>query len=98
VAVDWRKRRRIDCPSFVGGVTAPKCGGFGRLQQQDSRLFLSSASEIIAEQQEDAMPVKGLIEVDESCFGGVRKGSGRGAAGKVPVFGSSSAAARSTLG
>ena len=30
----------------------------------------------------------GEIEVDESYFGGVRKGKrGRGAAGKVPVFG-----------
>lgn len=30
----------------------------------------------------------GEIEVDESCFGGKRKGKrGRGAAGKVPVFG-----------
>ncbi len=34
------------------------------------------------------MPVDGLIEVDESYFGGVRKGKrGRGAAGRVPVFG-----------
>ena len=31
---------------------------------------------------------KGEIEVDESYFGGIRKGKrGRGAAGKVPVFG-----------
>ena len=30
----------------------------------------------------------GEIEVDESYFGGARKGNrGRGAAGKVPVFG-----------
>ena len=32
--------------------------------------------------------VNGEIEVDESYFGGHRKGKrGRGAAGKVPVFG-----------
>lgn len=31
---------------------------------------------------------KGEIEVDESCFGGTRKGKrGRGSGGKVPVFG-----------
>ena len=37
---------------------------------------------------EDSLPVEGLVEVDESYFGGVRKGKrGRGAAGKVPVFG-----------
>ncbi|MBX3301006.1 MAG: transposase [Nitrospira sp.] len=32
--------------------------------------------------------MSGEIEVDESYFGGVHKGQhGRGAAGKVPVFG-----------
>jgi transposase len=37
---------------------------------------------------EDSQPVEGLVEVDESYFGGVRKGKrGRGAAGKIPVFG-----------
>ena len=37
---------------------------------------------------EDSLPLEGLVEVDESYFGGVRKGKrGRGAAGKVPVFG-----------
>ena len=35
-----------------------------------------------------SLPVEGLVEVDESYFGGVRKGKrGRGAAGKIPVFG-----------
>jgi transposase len=37
---------------------------------------------------EKASPFAGEVEVDESYFGGVRKGKrGRGAAGKVPVFG-----------
>lgn len=37
---------------------------------------------------EKASPFSGEVEVDESYFGGVRKGKrGRGAAGKVPVFG-----------
>ena len=37
---------------------------------------------------EEEAPFSGEIEVDESYFGGVRKGKrGRGAAGKVPVFG-----------
>ena len=37
---------------------------------------------------EDETPFFGEIEVDESYFGGKRKGiRGRGAAGKVPVFG-----------
>ncbi len=43
---------------------------------------------IIAEQQEKQSPFTGEVEVDESYFGGRRKGKrGRGAAGKVPVFG-----------
>jgi transposase len=42
---------------------------------------------ILAEQNVDAF-FKGEIELDESYFGGKRKGKrGRGAAGKVPVFG-----------
>ncbi|MEL7049808.1 MAG: IS1595 family transposase, partial [Pseudomonadota bacterium] len=44
---------------------------------------------IIAEKLgEEADELAGEVEVDESYFGGVRKGKrGRGAAGKVPVFG-----------
>ena len=43
----------------------------------------------IAEEGDRVRPVlSGEIEVDESYFGGVQKGKrGRGAAGKVPVFG-----------
>ena len=34
------------------------------------------------------MPIVKAVEIDECYFGGVRKGKrGRGAAGKVPVFG-----------
>jgi len=43
---------------------------------------------IIAEEMEKAAPLHGEVEVDEGYFGGRRKGKrGRGAAGKVPVFG-----------
>ena len=42
---------------------------------------------IIAGEMEKAAPLHGEVEVDESYFGGKRKGKrGRGAAGKVPVF------------
>jgi transposase len=44
--------------------------------------------EIVAARIEDESPLQGEIEIDESYFGGRRKGKrGRGAAGKVPVFG-----------
>ena len=39
-------------------------------------------------QLEGSLPLEGWSRVDESYFGGVRKGKrGRGAAGKIPVFG-----------
>lgn len=42
---------------------------------------------ITARQIEEEWQFSGEIEVDESYFGGTRKGKrGRGAAGKVPVF------------
>ncbi len=43
---------------------------------------------IITEALAEKMPRAGAIEVNESYCGGLRKGKrGRGAAGKVPVFG-----------
>ena len=43
---------------------------------------------MIADALEDESPIAGEIEVDESYFGGARKGKrGRGATGKVAVFG-----------
>lgn len=42
----------------------------------------------LAAECEKQSPFEGEVEVDESYFGGYRKGNrGRGAAGKVPVFG-----------
>jgi transposase len=43
---------------------------------------------MIACELDDESPFDGEIEVDESYFGGARKGKrGRGAAGKIPVLG-----------
>ena len=51
-------------------------------------LFYRKLRETIVERIEDESHMSGEIEVDERYFGGVRKGKrGRGAAGKVPVFG-----------
>jgi transposase len=61
-----------------------------RCEPQDGRVFFLRLREIIAyelEIESEAM-FGGQIEVDESYFGGKRKGKrGRGAAGKIPVFG-----------
>lgn len=44
--------------------------------------------EIICGATEEATPVTGEVELEESSCGGTRQGKrGRGAAGKVPVFG-----------
>ena len=58
------------------------------VNKNTAALFYHRLREIIALRIEDESPLRGEIEVDECYFGGVRKGKrGRGAAGKVPVFG-----------
>jgi transposase len=58
------------------------------VNKNTATFYFHRLREIIAQQSEDTTPLFGEIEVDESYFGGTRKGKrGRGAAGKVPVFG-----------
>jgi len=58
------------------------------IHRHTARLFYHRLRQLIAQHLEDVSPFVGPIEVDESYFGGRRKGKhGRGAAGKVPVFG-----------
>ena len=75
---------------FVAGTTA-RCTGFlVGVNFKTSAYYFHRLREIIAYQleQEDDAVFSGEIEIDESYFGGKRKGKrGRGAAGKVPVFG-----------
>jgi transposase len=73
---------------FVGGMAARSAVDLARANRKTAAYFFHRLRQLIAEQLEDALPVEGLTEVDESYFGGVRKGKrGRGAARKVPVFG-----------
>ena len=73
---------------FVGGVPARTAAGLVGVNRHSARLFYQKIRQMIAAELEDESPFDGEIEVDESYFGGVRKGKrGRGAAGKVPVFG-----------
>src|SRR5271163_2470134 len=73
---------------FVGGVTARSAADLARVNRKTAAYFFHRLRQIIARQLEDGLPLEGLVEVDESYFGGVRKGKrGRGAAGKVVVFG-----------
>ena len=60
------------------------------MNRKTAAFYIHSLREIIAHEleAENAAMFGGEIEVDESYFGGERKGKrGRGAAGKPPVFG-----------
>ena len=74
---------------FVLEVTARAAADLLGLQANTTTLFYRKLRVIITEKLEhEASELAGEIELDESYFGGVRKGKrGRGAAGKVPVFG-----------
>ena len=75
---------------FVAGTTARTTVGLCGVHRKKTAYYFHCLREIIALKIEaEAKDVfRGEIEVDESYFGGVRKGKrGRGAAGKVAVFG-----------
>ncbi len=75
---------------FVLEVTARSAADVLGIQANTAILFYTKVRRIISfhlEQQASEI-FDGCIELDESYFGGVRKGKrGRGAAGKVAVFG-----------
>ena len=59
-----------------------------RVNKSTAAYYFHRLRELIYYHSEDAGLLEGEIEVDESYFGGSRKGKrGRGASGKVPVFG-----------
>lgn len=74
---------------FVAEVTARAAADLMGIQVNTAALFYRKIRIVIAEKLEaEAFAFAGEIELDESYFGGVRKGKrGRGAQGKVPVFG-----------
>src|SRR5271168_1644312 len=85
--LSWSIQRRL-IEHFVSGSTARTAASLVSVNKNTAALYFHRLREIIAQESEDASPLFGEIEVDESYFGGHRKGKrGRGAAGKVPVFG-----------
>jgi transposase len=74
---------------FVAGVPARTTAELLDLNRPTVTLYFHKLRELIAAQLEQEAPLPlGEVEVDESYFGGFRKGKhGRGAAGKVMVFG-----------
>ena len=75
---------------FVAGATARCAASLVGVNFKSACYYFQRLREIIAMELEAQSHevFDGEIEVDESYFGGTRKGKrGRGAAGKVPVFG-----------
>jgi transposase len=75
---------------FVAGTTARCASELIGINRKTAAYYYQRLREIIAQhlEQESLEVFEGEIEVDESYFGGTRKGKrGRGAGGKIPVFG-----------
>ena len=73
---------------FVAATTARCAAELIGVNRKTAAYYYHRLREMIYQATEDETPFCGEIEVDESYFGGRRKGKrGRGAAGKVPVFG-----------
>ena len=75
---------------FIAGTTGRCAAELIGVNRKTACYYFQRLREVIAYklEQESNEVFGGEIEVDESYFGGSRKGNrGRGAAGKVPVFG-----------
>ena len=73
---------------FISGSTARTAAALVGVHRNTAAYYFLRLRQLISQAVEDETPFFGEIEVDKSYFGGRRKGKrGRGAAGKVPVFG-----------
>ncbi len=73
---------------FVAGATARTAGSLVGVNKTTASYYFHRLRELIYANSEQLEMFTGEIEVDESYFGDKRKGKrGRGAGGKVPVFG-----------
>ena len=72
---------------FIAGSTARTAAALVDVNRNTAAYYFHRLRQLIYQAVEDETLFSGEIEVDESYFGGRRKGKrGRGAAGKVPVF------------
>jgi transposase len=82
----YKQSRLIE--HFVAGTTARTAASLVGVNKTTAAYYFHRLRELICAAIDDETPFQGEVEVDESYFGGKRKGKrGRGAAGKVPVFG-----------
>lgn len=85
--IPQREQRKL-VELFVSGSTARTAASIVGVNKNTAQKFFHKLREIIASKQDTGIYFGGEVEADESYFGGRRKGKrGRGAAGKVPVFG-----------
>ncbi|MBX3350615.1 MAG: IS1595 family transposase [Nitrospira sp.] len=90
----YRRRSRLNGKQqgrlidlFVAGATARAAAELVGVNRNTARVFYHRLRQLIGSKR-PSYDLSGEVEADESYFGGVRKGNrGRGAAGKVPVFG-----------
>jgi len=82
----YKQKRLIEL--FVAGTTARTAASLVCVNKTTASYYFHRLRQLIYDNDVDPGVFAGEIEVDESYFGGKRKGKrGRGAAGKVPVFG-----------
>ena len=73
---------------FVAGVTTRTAASLVDINKTTASYYFHRLRELIYRSDNIGRLMAGEIEVDESYLGGKRKGKcGRGASGKVPVFG-----------
>ena len=82
----YKQERLIE--HFVSGSPARTASKLVNIKKSTAAYYFHRLREIIALETQNRDVLSGEFEVDESYFGGTRKGKrDRGAAGKVPVFG-----------
>ena len=82
---------------FVAGVTARTAAELVNVNKSTAAYYFHRLRLLIYQNSSHLEMFDGEVEADESYFGGHRKGKrGRGAAGKIAVFGLLSATARFT--
>ncbi|WP_027948702.1 IS1595 family transposase [Haliea salexigens] len=85
--LSWYKQSRL-IELFVAGTTARTAAQLVGVNKTTASYYFHRLRQLIYEHSEHLELLEGEVEADESYFGGRRKGKrGRGALGKVPVFG-----------
>ena len=85
--LSWYKQSRL-IELFVAGSTARTAASLVGVNKTTASYYFNKLRLLIYENSQELGILEGEIEVDESYFGGTRKGKrGRGAGNKVPVFG-----------